>query len=62
MHRYSTQQSANKCSRFCAANVRDREYYEKHGHCQDEAPVTGCFTCKDQQQRAEDRRKREEWR
>lgn len=60
MHTHGTQQQANACSHLCASNYRDRAYYGKHGHYQDEAPVTGCFACKEQQRRAEEKRQAEE--
>lgn len=62
MHRHGTQQSASGCSLFCASNYRDKAYYGKHGHCQDEAPVTGCFACEEQRRRAEDKRREQECR
>ena len=59
MHQHGTQQSASRCSLFCAANYRDKAYYEKHQHYQDEAPVSGCLACKEQQRRADEKRQAE---
>lgn len=56
MHRHGDSKSAQKCSRFCAANYAERSYWERHGHTREVAPVTGCFECKQDEKRIEEAR------
>lgn len=59
MHHHDTVQSARGCSRFCAQNQADREYYQKHGHYRED-PRDNCPACRELKRRAEDKRKAEE--
>lgn len=60
MHTHFDSGSARACSRFCAANLADIEYFRRHHHASDTAPEPGCFACEEQKRAMENKRQQQE--